>query len=126
MIILWIRKHTIKLGIFLLCLAVLGDREVCEDVAWSNDLLPIIKRSKNNILGTGKLRNFNSNGGYYSYGNSSIYRIVDNSSLGQYSNKKVSNLQKQSTIDKNALVIEEMLKNLLSRFSISLFKIYFC
>lgn len=116
----------VKSGIFLQCLAVSGDREVCEDVAWDNDLLPIIKHCKNNILGTGKLKHLNSNGDYCSYGKISIYWIFDNSSVEQYSNKKVSNLQKQSSIDKNAIMIKRCLlkkSELMSRILRSLFEI---
>ena len=54
-------------------MAVLGDKQVCGNVAWDNDLPPRIKQCKNNILGTGLLNHYGSNGGYYSYGNSSIY-----------------------------------------------------
>ena len=100
-------RHT-KSVIILLCLAVLGNIEVCGDLAWDNDVLPKIKSCKNKNIGTGNVKHLNSNGGYYSYGNSSTYRIIDKSSVELYTKKRASNTQKQVKIDKTALIREEI------------------
>ena len=58
------------------------------------------------MLGSAKAQHFTSNGGYYSFGNSSAYRIIENSSLETYANKTSNSATRQKTINSNAMEIE--------------------
>ena len=59
-----------------------------------------------NILGSAKAQHFNSDGGYYSFGNSSAYRIINNSSVETYANKTSKSETRQTKINTNAMEIE--------------------
>ena len=59
-----------------------------------------------NILGSAKAQHFNSDGGYYSFGNSSAYRIIENSSVETYTNKTSNSPTRQKTINSNVMEIE--------------------
>ena len=76
-----------KSGLVVRCMSVLGNRDPLDDSAWDENLAPKIKGCKKNILGCEKSQYFNLNGEYYSYGDSSAYRIIDNSSVETYANK---------------------------------------
>lgn len=49
-----------------------------------------IAKTKNNITKKGAANHHNSTGKYYSFGNKGAYKIVNNSSVGQYSNKNIT------------------------------------
>ena len=79
----------IKSGLVVLYLFVLGNREKSDEIARDSILVTKIKGCKLNIFGSGKIKqHFNLDGGYYSYGNSSACRIINNSSVETYANKK--------------------------------------
>ena len=50
----------------------------------------IIKRTKSNIMKKGAANHHNSKGLYYSFGNKGAFHNKVNSSVGQYSKKKIT------------------------------------
>ena len=77
--------------------------------------------SKPNIMDSPHLSHSKSNGLYYGFGKRGRFKIVNNSSVGLYVNKKSCNAGMQEEIDDSASFIEKMisveLKNSINTFS---------
>ena len=54
-----------------------------------NDFSTIIGKTKDNIMKKGKANHHNSQGKYYSFGNKGAFKLIGNSSVGQYTQKEV-------------------------------------
>ena len=80
---------------------------------WSIDDFNMIKKSKPNILKSNT--HFNSNGFYASFGNKGSFEKNEQSSVGQYTNKRSSSSSKQFLIDVVANEYERFVADDISR-----------
>lgn len=71
-----------------------------------DNLTSKINGYKQNILELGNAQHLNPDGGYYSYSNSSAYRIIESSAVKTYVNKKPKIVMTQKAININAMDIE--------------------
>ena len=95
-------------GYLLLSLCVMNKKEKESLYSWGKDECDILRFSKKNIIT--KTNNHNmSLGEYYSFGNKGSYDNgnVNNSSVGQYANKKYKNKYRQQSSDINDVVMHQ-------------------
>ena len=112
-------------GVVLLCLTVYKESKNTtvqdEKFSWGRLLREMARISKPNIMDSPHFSHSESSGLYYGFGNRGRFKIVNNSSVGLYVNKKSCNVHKQEEINDSASLIEKMisveLKNSINTFS---------
>ena len=75
---------------------------------WNRSHITALKKCKPNICKS-KHAHFGSNGYYASFGNKADYKIVDHSSVSQYTSKKKTNKKVQTYIERDTRNLECLL-----------------
>ena len=97
-------------GVVVLCMCVLNYQRNNTGWSWGKSHYDLVRQSKNNLM-AGMASHFESEGKYYSFGNKGSYGMINNSSVGQYANRKYKDESKMINSNINATIIEEMVTN---------------
>jgi len=94
-------------GVVVLCLCILNYQKNNTGWSWGKSHYDLVRQSKNNLM-AGMASHFGSEGTYYSFGNKGSYEKINNSSVGQYTNRKYKDDLKMLKSNITATVVEEM------------------
>ena len=100
-------------GIILLAFAIqkeAKDENVLKSkLMWERLVREMASYSKPNIMDSPNLSHYGTEGWYYSFGNRALFRKIENTSVGQYCNKKQDDEQKQDEINNIASELENII-----------------